>query len=117
MHQAHHDAPHSHAALPFFTSAALAAICWPALAAFIGPAAASFFLCGVMSGYFYYGAIHHLEHSVRITAVPFRWMQRRWAMHSVHHHLADTNYGVTSSVWDRVFGTHYQAKTRATRMR
>jgi sterol desaturase/sphingolipid hydroxylase (fatty acid hydroxylase superfamily) len=113
MHHSHHQTPDTHAALPFFTSAGVAAICWPALTAVIGSVPASFFLCGVMGGYFYYAALHHLEHSVRINAVPFRWMQRRWAMHSVHHHLAGTNFGVTTSFWDRVFATHYQSKGRA----
>jgi len=110
MHQAHHDAPHGRAALPCITSAVVAALACGALSTFVGSAITYFFLCGLMSGYVYYAALHHLEHSVRITAVPFRWLQRRWAVHSVHHRLVDTNYGVTTSFWDRVFGTHYQSR-------
>jgi sterol desaturase/sphingolipid hydroxylase (fatty acid hydroxylase superfamily) len=58
--------------------------------------------------------VHHLEHSIRITALPYRWMPRRWAVHAVHHRLVGTNFGVTTSLWDRVFGTHYQSRGRAT---
>jgi sterol desaturase/sphingolipid hydroxylase (fatty acid hydroxylase superfamily) len=113
MHQAHHDAPHGHVALPCITSAVVAAVAWWGLSPIVGPAIACSFLCGLMSGYFYYATLHHLEHSVRITAVPFRWLQRRWAVHSVHHRLVDTNFGVTTSFWDRVLGTHYRSRRRA----
>jgi sterol desaturase/sphingolipid hydroxylase (fatty acid hydroxylase superfamily) len=116
MHQAHHDAPEDHAALPFFTSTGVAALAWWGLAPLVGSALASGFLCGLLTGYFCYGALHHLEHSVRLTSVPFRWLQRRWAVHAVHHRLVDANYGVTTSFWDRVFGTHYQSRRGARRV-
>ena len=104
VHQAHHDAPHSHAALPCITSAVVAVLAWWVLAAIVGPAVASFFLCGLMGGYFYYATLHHFEHRIRIRAVPLRFLQRRWAVHAVHHRLGNANYGVTTSFWDRVFG-------------
>ena len=107
MHQAHHEAPHDHTALPCITSAVVAAFAWVVLSPIVGSAAACVFLCGVMSGYCYYATLHHLEHRIRLSALPFRWLQRRWAVHSVHHRLVDTNYGVTTSFWDRVFGTDY----------
>jgi 4-hydroxysphinganine ceramide fatty acyl 2-hydroxylase len=112
MHQAHHDAPHGHTALPCITGAVVAVSAWSVLRVIVGSAIACCFLCGLLSGYVYYAALHHLEHRVRLTAVPFRWLQRRWAMHAVHHRLADTNFGVTTSLWDRVFGTHYQSRVR-----
>ena len=88
------------------------ALVWWGLAAAAGPVIASFFWCGFLTGYVAHGAVHHLEHSIRITALPFRWMQRRWAVHAVHHRLVGTNFGVTTSFWDRVFGTHYQSRRR-----
>jgi 4-hydroxysphinganine ceramide fatty acyl 2-hydroxylase len=112
MHQAHHDEPAGHSALPCITSAAVAATAWLLLVPLVGSPVACFFLCGVLGGYFHYGALHHLEHRVRINALPFRWLQRRWAVHSVHHRLLDANFGVTTSFWDRVFGTHYQSASR-----
>jgi sterol desaturase/sphingolipid hydroxylase (fatty acid hydroxylase superfamily) len=112
VHQAHHDAPHGHAALPCITSAVVAVLASWVLSAIVGPAVASFFLCGLMSGYFYYAALHHFEHSIRINALPFRFLQRRWAVHAVHHRLGDANYGVTTSFWDRVFGTGYKSRRK-----
>jgi sterol desaturase/sphingolipid hydroxylase (fatty acid hydroxylase superfamily) len=108
IHQHHHDAPQAHTALPAPTSVIVATAAWCILAPLIGIATASFLLCGLMAGYFYYGALHHLEHSLRLSALPFRALQRRWAMHAVHHQLPDKNYGVTTSLWDHLFGTHYR---------
>jgi sterol desaturase/sphingolipid hydroxylase (fatty acid hydroxylase superfamily) len=115
MHQAHHDGPHDHVAMPCISSAVVGALAWWGLSAVAAPAVASFFVCGLLTGYVTYGTVHHLEHSIRITALPFRWMQRRWAVHAVHHRLVDTNFGVTTSFWDRVFGTHYQSRRRGAR--
>lgn len=113
MHQAHHDAPHGHTALPCITSAVVATLAWGVLTAIVGSAMACCFLCGLLSGYVYYAALHHFEHRIRLTAVPFRWLQRRWAIHAVHHRLDTTNYGVTTSFWDHVFGTHYKSSGRS----
>jgi len=115
IHQSHHDDPHDHVALPCISSAVVGGLTWWGLSAVFGQVIASFFWCGFLTGYVVYGAVHHLEHSIRISALPFRWMQRRWAVHAVHHRLVETNFGVTTSLWDRVFGTHHQ--TRAIRPR
>jgi sterol desaturase/sphingolipid hydroxylase (fatty acid hydroxylase superfamily) len=110
LHQAHHDGPHDHVAMPCISSAVVAALAWWGLSAAFGPVIASFFLCGALTSYLAYGTVHHLEHSIPITALPYRWMKRRWAVHGVHHRLAGTNFGVTTSFWDRVFGTHHRSR-------
>jgi len=112
MHHAHHEDPHGHSALPCVTSAVVAVVSWSVLAAIVGQQIACFFLCGLLSGYFSYASLHHLEHRVRISAVPLRWLQRRWAAHSVHHRLVDANFGVTTSFWDHVFRTDYRSRSR-----
>jgi len=112
MHQAHHDGPHDHVALPCISSAVVGGLAWWALSTAVGTVIASFFWCGFLTGYVAYGTVHHLEHSIRISALPSRWMQRRWAVHAVHHRLVGTNFGVTTSFWDRVFGTYYRSRRR-----
>ena len=114
IHQSHHDGPHDHVALPCISSPVASGLVWWGLSIAVGPVIASFFWCGFLTGYVAYGAVHHLEHSIRISALPFRWMQRRWAIHAVHHRLVGTNFGVTTSFWDRVFGTYYQSRRRET---
>jgi sterol desaturase/sphingolipid hydroxylase (fatty acid hydroxylase superfamily) len=110
-HDAHHHAPIEATALPCITSAVVAVASWLVMDPLLGTGVTAFFLCGVMLGYFWYAVLHHLEHHIGINRLPWRWLRRRWAMHSVHHKLPHTNFGVTTSLWDRLFGTHYQSKS------
>jgi sterol desaturase/sphingolipid hydroxylase (fatty acid hydroxylase superfamily) len=105
LHEAHHQNPHGAAAFLAPTSFVVLMPIWLLVAGWLHIPGASFFLCGFSAGYFYYGVLHHFEHAVRINQIPFRWLQGRWAAHSVHHHLDHTNYGVMTSFWDYVFGT------------
>jgi sterol desaturase/sphingolipid hydroxylase (fatty acid hydroxylase superfamily) len=112
MHQTHHRSPRKPSAAPCLTSAAIAFVLWAVLSVAVGQQIACFFLCGLLGGYFCYAALHHLEHNTPINFLPFRWLKRRWAFHSTHHRLLEANYGVTTSLWDHVFGTDYQSRKR-----
>jgi sterol desaturase/sphingolipid hydroxylase (fatty acid hydroxylase superfamily) len=111
-HEAHHIDPHSVAAFLFPASFVVLMPIWVVLVEGLHLQGASFFLCGFSAGYFYYGALHHFEHTTRINQIPFRWLQGRWAAHSVHHRIEHTNYGVMTSFWDYVFGTHQKQRKR-----
>jgi len=114
LHNAHHNAPEAISAGLFPQSFVVLMPVWLLLTYGFHLNGASFFLCGLSAGNFYFGMLHSLEHSVRINQVPFRWLQGRWAAHGVHHKLDHTNYGVMTSFWDYVFGTHQrQAKRKA----
>jgi sterol desaturase/sphingolipid hydroxylase (fatty acid hydroxylase superfamily) len=111
-HEAHHLDPESAAAFLFPASMVVLMAVWVVLTYALHLHGASFFLCGFSAGYFYYGALHHFEHTSRINQIPFRWLQGRWAAHSVHHRLDNRNYGVMTSFWDHVFGTHQRQVKR-----
>jgi sterol desaturase/sphingolipid hydroxylase (fatty acid hydroxylase superfamily) len=112
LHEAHHEHPEAHAAFLFPTSLVVLFPIWLFFAGVLHLSGTSFFLCGFSGAYFYYGLLHHFEHTVRINQIPFRWLQGRWAAHSVHHHLDDRNYGVMTSFWDYVFKTHQKQVKR-----
>jgi sterol desaturase/sphingolipid hydroxylase (fatty acid hydroxylase superfamily) len=82
---------------------ALAVVSPPAIAiAGIGPGIA--YALGLAGFYLYYEALHRLEH-VHAGVGPYgRWARR----HHFHHHFVDpsVNHGVTSPIWDLVFGTY-----------
>lgn len=104
LHASHHLDPTKPAGFPFVTTPMTLLPIWLLLTRMhFEPA--SFLLCGFSAGYFYFGVLHHVEHSTRINQIPFRWLQERWAAHSVHHRLDQTNFGVMTSFWDYVFGT------------
>ena len=112
LHASHHDHPKQPAALPFWSSAGSAPVFFwmfaPCASAFV----AHFLLCGFFAAYFGYGVVHHLQHSIRIKDIPFQWVRRKWAAHAVHHGREDVNFGVTTSLWDRVLGTYYEGRGR-----
>jgi dihydroceramide fatty acyl 2-hydroxylase len=114
LHEAHHNQPEATAAGLFPTSFLILMPVWLLLTYGLHWQGGSFFLCGLSAGNFYFDSLHNLEHTTRINQIPFRWLQGRWAAHSVHHRLDRTNFGVMTSFWDYVFGTHQkQAKRKS----
>jgi dihydroceramide fatty acyl 2-hydroxylase len=112
LHEAHHNHPEKPSAFLFPTSIIVLMLVWLFLTHVVHMQSASFFLAGLSAGYCYFGVLHHVEHSTRINQIPFRWLQSRWAAHSVHHHIEENNFGVITSFWDYVFGTHQKQRKR-----
>ncbi|MDP1681195.1 MAG: sterol desaturase family protein [Burkholderiales bacterium] len=60
---------------------------------------------GLLTGYLGYAITHHAIHHWRADNA---WLKERKRWHALHHHSEQPGcYGVTSSVWDRVFGSTY----------
>ncbi|MEW5315698.1 MAG: hypothetical protein WDW38_007108 [Sanguina aurantia] len=60
-------------------------------------------------GYIIYGLSHFTIHHVRFKHP----LLRRWAgSHHVHHYHPDTNFGLTTPLWDVLLGTRYVRQTR-----
>ena len=73
----------------------------------IGKAAIAFFP-GFMLGYLIYGSMHYAIHAWN---PPFKWMKGLWRNHHLHHYKhADMGFGVSSTLWDHVFGTMFDLK-------
>ena len=102
MHDEHHTAPLAYVGTPTWMTISVL------LAAFFVPAwiwwsfiVASGLTVGIMSGYFWYGALHHLIHHPRYR-VPLVGRLRTW--HLRHHYSKKAgNFGVTTTLWDYVF--------------
>jgi sterol desaturase/sphingolipid hydroxylase (fatty acid hydroxylase superfamily) len=66
---------------------------------------------GLMLGYLAYVAVHYAIHHVNSLGpawlpTPLRLRFRNLIRaHGVHHHQTQYNFGVTTTIWDRVFGT------------
>ncbi|WP_456470590.1 sterol desaturase family protein [Caminibacter sp.] len=104
-HAHHHQNPFSYDAMPFFMSAVIAAFfAW--LFHFFMPLPDALALVGGMAlGYFNYGIMHHIMHRREFKSKYWRYMQE---FHFVHHKKPLLNHGITTDIWDRVFGTYYQ---------
>jgi len=106
MHGAHHAAPLAYVGTPTWLSVSVLGTCLFAPAwALCGLCIATGVTVGVMAGYVYYGLVHHLIHHRRGTA-PSGMLHVLRASHMRHHYSPQGgNFGVTTGIWDRVFGT------------
>jgi sterol desaturase/sphingolipid hydroxylase (fatty acid hydroxylase superfamily) len=104
-HAHHHQNPFSYDAMPFFMSAVIASFfAW--IFHFFMPSSDAFAIVGGMAlGYFNYGIMHHIMHRREFSSNYWRYMQE---FHFVHHKKPLLNHGITTDIWDRIFGTYYQ---------
>lgn len=66
------------------------------------------FFPGFLMGYLIYGSMHYAIHAWN---PPFRWMKPLWRNHHLHHYKDEhRGFGVSSTLWDRVFGTMFDLK-------
>ncbi|MCC7399907.1 MAG: sterol desaturase family protein [Chitinophagaceae bacterium] len=66
------------------------------------------FFPGFMLGYLLYGTIHYAIHAGN---PPFKWMKPHWRNHHLHHYKNEhLGFGVSSTLWDHVFGTMFDLK-------
>lgn len=66
------------------------------------------FFPGFMFGYLLYGTMHYAIHAWN---PPFKWMKPLWRNHHLHHYKnEDQGFGVSSTLWDHVFGTMFNLK-------
>lgn len=86
------------------SAAATTAIAYPATALLAGRRWATAFSAGLIGTYFAYEVTHR-----RLHTHPPRNRYGRWARRShMYHHFGAPmrNFGVTTPIWDRVFGTY-----------
>lgn len=63
---------------------------------------------GFMLGYLLYGSMHYAIHAWN---PPFKWMKPLWRNHHLHHYKNEhQGFGVSTTIWDRVFGTMFNLK-------
>ena len=66
------------------------------------------FFPGFMLGYLMYGTMHYAIHAWN---PPFKWMKGLWRNHHLHHYKDEhKGFGVSSTIWDHVFGTMFDLK-------
>ena len=108
-HTLHHEKPLGYDSLPFFFPPIVILLIAGALALVL-PLGIALLLPGATAlGYALYGFSH--------LGVPRRRfnhpLARKWAaVHHVHHHHPDKNYGVTSPLWDWLLGTWYVSRSK-----
>jgi len=114
IHGNHHEYPRDKQRLfmPPVPSIILATVVFTSMyfiASLIGITTVVFaFFPGFMLGYLMYGTMHYAIHAWN---PPFKWMKPLWRNHHLHHYKEQgKGYGVSSTLWDHVFGTMFDLK-------
>lgn len=117
LHGVHHDFPSdgSRLVMPLGVSIPMGVSIYLVLRFLLGvlggvgtPSIEAVFI-GFGIGYLAYDGIHYATHHFRMTSPIGRWLKR---YHMVHHHTGENaRWGVSSPLWDWVFGT--MGETRA----
>ena len=114
MHGEHHAAPLAYIGTPAWVSVFVLSACfllpvwW-----WVGFNIADGLTVGVMLGYWWYGIVHHVIHHHANTSSPSYFNDLR-AWHMRHHYSPKSgNFGVTTSLWDHVFGTAINVRGKA----
>jgi sterol desaturase/sphingolipid hydroxylase (fatty acid hydroxylase superfamily) len=109
MHGNHHHFPRDRERLfmPPVPSLILSSIIFLLMYLFIGEPVFLFFP-GFLLGYLMYGTMHYAIHAWN---PPFKWMKPLWRNHHLHHYKnEERGFGVSTTIWDRVFGTMFDLK-------
>jgi sterol desaturase/sphingolipid hydroxylase (fatty acid hydroxylase superfamily) len=111
MHGNHHEYPRDRERLfmPPVPSLILASVVFAAqygLATLLGLQVYVFAAFpGFMLGYLIYGTMHYAIHAWN---PPYKWMKPLWRNHHMHHYKNQhQGFGVSSTLWDHVFGTMF----------
>ncbi|WP_126972436.1 sterol desaturase family protein [Gynurincola endophyticus] len=109
MHGNHHHYPRDRQRLfmPPVPSIILAALIFGAQYLIMSNYAFMFFP-GFILGYLMYGTMHYAIHAWN---PPFKWMKPLWRNHHLHHYKdEDKGFGVSTTFWDRIFGTMFDLR-------
>jgi sterol desaturase/sphingolipid hydroxylase (fatty acid hydroxylase superfamily) len=77
--------------------------------------AASFLFAGLALGYFYYEWLHFRAHHRRARLRMFRYLRKYHLLH--HYRTPELRFGVTSPLFDVIFGTFRPVASRRMRVR
>lgn len=109
MHGNHHEYPRDKERLfmPPVPSLIIASIIFSLQYLALGNNVYMFFP-GFILGYLMYGTMHYAIHAWN---PPFKWMKPLWRNHHLHHYkIQEKGFGVSTTIWDRVFGTMFDLK-------
>ncbi len=109
LHGNHHEYPRDKERLfmPAVPSLIISSFIFMMMYFIMGRDSFSFFP-GFMFGYLIYGSMHYAIHAWN---PPFKWMKGLWRNHHLHHYKQQQKgFGVSSTLWDHIFGTTFDLK-------
>lgn len=103
-HSLHHGHPRVTRVTAWYAHPLTGLGVWAVLAGVSSGAVAALLMTGIYAGYTWFRIVHRVVHYHEETLAP-RFLGTRLGLHEQHHDRPDRHFGVTTSFWDRVFGT------------
>jgi sterol desaturase/sphingolipid hydroxylase (fatty acid hydroxylase superfamily) len=110
LHGVHHDFPQDADRLvfPLGASIPLGIVFYLLFRVLVGPVLTDPLFVGFVLGYLAYDGTHYAIHHFRMSSRWGKWIKRH---HMIHHHTGiEARWGVSSPLWDWVFGTMGETK-------
>jgi sterol desaturase/sphingolipid hydroxylase (fatty acid hydroxylase superfamily) len=109
VHGVHHEFPKDkdRLAMPPLLSIVIATVLLLSFRLIMGDLVFSF-MPGFMTGYAAYLSVHYIVHAIQ---PPKNFLRALWVNHAIHHYKNDNlAFGVSSPLWDYVYGTMVEKK-------
>jgi sterol desaturase/sphingolipid hydroxylase (fatty acid hydroxylase superfamily) len=113
-HAQHHAEPGALISTPLFVIMTAALVIWGLLGLVLSAGVAALLVFGLYAGYNYFALVHHWQHHRGNDPARVAYLRRLERLHHLHHHRQAVNFGISTTVWDRLFGTFQPTNEPAT---
>ena len=104
-HAEHHAEPRALMSTPLFVIMAGALAIWGLLGLVLPAGVAALLVFGLYARYNYFAAVHHWQHHRGKHLACLGYWRNLERLHHLHHHRQVVNFGISTTRWDRLFGT------------
>jgi sterol desaturase/sphingolipid hydroxylase (fatty acid hydroxylase superfamily) len=113
-HAQHHAEPRTLISTPLFVIMTGALAVWGLLGLVLPAGIAALLVFGLYAGYNYFALVHHWQHHRGKDLACVAYLRRLERLHHVHQHRQVVNFGISTMMWDRLFGTFQPTNEPAT---
>ena len=113
-HAQHHGEPRALISTPLFVIMTGALAIWGLLGLLLSAGLAALLVFGLYAGYNYFALMHHWQHHRAKDLTGIAYLRRLDRLHQLHHHRQVVNFGISTTIWDRLFGTFQPTHDPAT---
>ena len=113
-HAQHHAEPRTLISTPLLVIMAGALVIWGLLGLVLTAGIAALLVFGLYAGYNYFALVHHWQHHRGKELASVAYLRRLERLHHLHHHRQIVNFGISTTMWDRLFGTFQPTNEPAT---
>ena len=104
-HARHHVEPRTLISTPLLVITTMALTVWMLFELVLPAGVPALLVFGLYTGYNYFALLHHLQHHRGKDLSRIAYWGRLERLHHLHHHRPFVNFGISTTIWDRLFGT------------